>query len=335
MRPVVLLTNAIDPDGTRLLARYAEVRVAPAVDAETLRRAVRNAHALIVRATLPDDVFRHAPVLRGVVRHGAGVDMIPMREASELAVPVANTPQVNAVSVAEYVVGQIANLAHRLAATMQRLRDSGWMPARTHGSGARELAGKTVGIIGVGAVGGEVARICREGFRMSVLGHQRSLERLPAGVAAASLDELLRTSDYVVVSCALTDATRGLLSREKLKLLKQSACVINVSRGAVIDETALVDALRAGRIAGAALDVFQDQPVAANHPMLSLDNVVLTPHVAGITVESMQRMSAVAVAETLRILRGEQPEHLVNVDVWPAVRERWARLGPPPLMGVA
>lgn len=327
MRPVALLTNPIDPAGTGLLAQHADVRIAPGVEADALRRAVRDAHVLIVRATLPDDLFEHAPVLRGVVRHGAGIDMIPLRQAGLAAMPVSNTPRVNATSVAEYAAGQMVNLAHRLARTASLLREGGWSQARTFASGATELAGKTVGIVGVGAVGSETARICRDGFRMRVVGYQRNLSRLPAGVAPVGLNELLRAADFVVLCCALTDATRGLIGRAELSLMKPSACVVNVSRGAVIDEAALVAALRSGQIAGAALDVFLEQPLAPGHPLFALENVLLTPHAAGLTVESMQRMSAVAVKDALRMLRGERPEHLVNPEIWPAALERWSRLG--------
>ena len=330
-RPVVLLTNPIDPAGAEALGRHAEVRTAPAADAESLRAAVRGADALIVRATLPDDLFEYAPRLRGVVRHGAGVDMIPLPQASAAAIPVANTPAVNASSVAEHVIGQMLSLAHRLASSAVLLRAKGWAEARAHAGRATELAGKTAGIVGIGAVGAEVARVCLAGFGMRVLGHQRHLDRLPQGVERADLETLFRTSDYVVLSCTLTEETRGLASRALIALMKPAACLVNVARGAVVDEPALVEALRERRIAGAALDVFCEQPLAPGHPLLALDNALLTPHAAGIAVESMQRMSALAVDEVLRMLRGELPRHLVNREVADAARERWARLGRAPL----
>ncbi len=327
-KPVVLLTNSIDPQGAARLAQYAELRMAPATDAQALREAARGTSAIIVRAKLPDDIFDGAPDMRGVVRHGAGVDFIPVEVASRLGIAVCNAPGANALSVAEYIVGQCLSLAHRLTRVHVGLVRDGWAKARPIGDGAVELAGKTIGIVGVGAIGGEVARMCHFGLGMTVLGNRRRLSDLPAHVAPAALDELLAASDFVVLSCPLTDETKGLMSAKRIGLMKRSAFLVNVSRGAVIDEPALIAALQEQRIAGAALDVFATQPLPADSPLLRLDNVITTPHVSGISIESMRRMSVIAVDETLRFLRGERPHNFVNAPAWPAIEARWSKLGP-------
>lgn len=325
-RPVVLLTNPIHPDALPTLQEHADVRMAPDTDASTLTRMVQDADLVIVRAPLPPQALRSGRRLRGAIRHGAGVDMIPVEEASRLGIAVANVPGVNAVSVAEYVVGQMLSLTHQLRRVDATLRAEGWAQARQLADGSREVAGRTVGIVGLGAIGQEVARICHEGLRAKVLGFRRSSAPMPAHVQAVPLDELFAASDVVVLACPLDDSTRGLVGPGLLQRMKPSAFLINVSRGPVVDEQALVEALAAGRLAGAALDVFAEQPLPRSSPLLAMPNVILSTHLAGITQESMRRMSEVAVDQALQLLRGELPRHFVNRQAEPAVRARLASL---------
>jgi D-3-phosphoglycerate dehydrogenase len=322
MRPKVLLTGPIDPDSQRMIEALADVVLAPDAKQESLRRLIADADVLVVRSPLPDDLFEYAPRLRGVVRQGVGVDMIPMAAANARRLPVANVPGSNRHAVAEHVVTCFGLLARRLHRMHDALRTAGWSASRGMAEGASELAGKTVGIVGVGCVGRRVAEICHHGLAMRVLGHQRRLDALPAFVEGAALDALLCDSDFVLLSCPLTDATRQLIDVSRLGLMKRTAFLVNVSRGAVIDEPALVDALRQRRIAGAALDVYETQPLPPDHPLLSLDNVLLTPHSAGLTAESMARMSHGAAEEVLRLLKGERPVNLVNAQALDALQQR-------------
>lgn len=315
-RPVVVLTNPIDPPAAAHLAEVVDLRMLSALDADTIRRETADAEGLIVRAQLPADLFVHAPRLRAVVRHGAGLDMIPMAEATAHRVMVANCPGTNADSVAEYVVAQMLALARGLPEIIQRTRSGDWPGARALADAAFELRGATLGIVGVGAIGRALARIASAGLGMRVLGFQRHLERIAAPVEAApTLAALLAASDVVALACPLNESTRGLIDAAGLARMKPTAWLINVSRGAVIDQPALIAALRERRIAGAALDVFTDQPLAAGHPLLMLDNVLPTPHLAGITAQSMRRMSALAVEQLLQMLAGGVPPHLVNPEV--------------------
>jgi D-3-phosphoglycerate dehydrogenase len=179
-----------------------------------------------------------------------------------------------------------------------------------------ELAGKTVGIVGVGAIGKIVMRICHYGFGMKVIGHQRTVANLPKEVTGVSLDDLFKESDFVVLACPLTPETKGLASRARIGSMRSSAVLVNVARGPVVDEGAITEALVHHRIRGAGLDVFDKQPLTADHPLMALDNVVLTPHQAGLTVEAVERMSEGAAQETVRLLKGEKPLNLVNPEVW-------------------
>lgn len=323
---MVALTNPIDPAAHALLEQHAEVRVAPATDAQTLARCVADADVVVVRAPLPAGALTGATRLRGAVRHGAGTDMIPIEEASGLGIAVANVPGVNAVSVAEYVVGQMLALAHRLRQVDAALRAQGWQQARALADGSRELRGRTVGVVGLGAIGNEVARICHEGLRMNVLASRRNAAPMPGFVSGVALEGLFAAADVVVLSCPLNDSTRGLVGRVLLKRMKSSAFLINVSRGPVVDELALIEALRDGELAGAALDVFQEQPLPASSPLLSMQNVIVSAHLAGITQDSMRRMGEGAAAQVLQLLRGELPTHFVNTEAAGKVRDRLATL---------
>ena len=308
-RPVGLLTGDKAPAAAARMAAVAEVRQVDFTGEgrpdDKLRAAVRGADVLVVRAFLPPDIFDHAPRLRGVVRQGVGLDMIPMAAARARGLPVANVPGSNQHAVAEHVFACVGALRRRVAQMDSRLRQQGWAASRALADGGRELHGQTLGIVGLGSVGTRVAQIAHHGYGMAVLGHQRRLHALPAFVAACALDDLLARSDIVVLCCPLTPETRHLIDSRRLALMKNDALLVNVARGAVVDDSALVQALHEQRIGGAALDVFDQQPLAADHPLLQLPQVLLTPHAAGLTVESMRRMSDGAADEVLRLLRGE------------------------------
>ena len=170
----------------------------------------------------------------------------------------------------------------------------------------------TVGIVGVGEIGTRVARICHHGFGMTVLGNQRRIDEMPAEARPADLDMLVRQADFVVVTCPLTPETHHLFDERRIGLMKKTAWLINVGRGAVVHEEALVRALTEKRIAGAMLDVYEHYRLPPGHPLLSLDNAILTPHLAGMTVESRARMSVAAAEEMLLMLSGKPPKNWVN-----------------------
>lgn len=304
-RAVVLLTGPMEAGARARIEAVADVREVPDTQPQTLREWAADADVLVVRAMLPADIFEHAPRLRGVVRQGVGLDMVPMDSARAHGLPVANVPGSNRHAVAEHVIACIGALTRRIARMDAELHLNGWSDARKLADAGCELFGKTMGIVGLGSIGTRLAEICDHGFGMTVLGYQRRLDAVPAFVRGVSLEELLALSDFVVLACPLTAETRHLIDARRIALMKPGALLVNVARGAVADEAALAEALRERRIAGAALDVFEQQPLAPDHPFLQLHNVLLTPHVAGLTVESMQRMSDGAADEVLRLLRGE------------------------------
>ena len=306
-----------------MLSASGELRIASALDAATLADEGRAADIVIVRAPLPPALFDGAPKLRAAIRHGAGLDMIPIEAATRAGVLVANVPGVNARSVAEHVFFVTMALLRRFRMMDRDLRQKGWLAGRDHADKTHELQGRTLGIVGAGNVGKTVMAMARAGFGLDVIANSRNPKSLPDDVRFVSVDELVAESDIVVLSCPLTPETAGLISRERIERMRPGAIVVNVSRGAVVDDTGLIAALREGRIAGAALDVFVTQPLPPDHPYFSFDNVIVTPHMAGITEESMMRMGVGAAEEALRVLANRLPVNLRNNEVLAAYRERF------------
>jgi len=312
----ILITDPIDEAGIALMSASAEVVQAPDSAPATVRRLAPDCDAVMIRSRLPDDIFDVAPRLRAVAVHGTGTDLVPVEAATVHGVLVSNVPGGNAQSVAEFCVLGMLMLARNIERIAASLRRDTFDAARSLAAPALELDQGTVGIVGLGHIGARVAKICRDGFGMHVLGHQRSMDKLPAGVEPATLDALLAQSDYVVLACPLNPQTHHLMNRARLASMKPSAFLINVGRGPVIEEAALVEALRAGTPAGAMLDVYEHYRLERGNPLLALDNVILTPHLAGATRQARRRVSLIAAAEILRMLGGERPQNYVNPESW-------------------
>lgn len=314
-KPRVLLTNPIHPQLQAQLAQSCEVVLAPDTQPETLIRLAADAHAIVVRAHLPPALFDHAPHLRAVVRHGVGLDMIPVEAATARGIPVANLPGSNTSAVVEYALTAMLHLRRGLATMDATLRREGWVVSRALADPGTDLAGSTCGIVGVGAIGGRMAQVAAA-LGMRVLGLTRRPALLPAGIEAADKATLFAQSDIVVLCCPLNDATRGLVDAATLAGMKRSALLINVARGPVVDTGALVAALRAGRLGGAALDVHDQQPLTGTESVFDAPNLLLTPHVAGVTDSSMRAMSVACIDTLMALLRGERPPNVVNPQVF-------------------
>lgn len=308
----MLVVDPIAAAGEEFLARHAEVVRAPDSDPATIRRLAAGVDGIITRSKLPDDVFEGAPRLRAVAIHGTGTDLVPLESATARGVMVSNIPGGNAQSVAEYCAMAMLMLARGILPIVDSLKSRSWDGARALGAHAHEIAGMTLGLVGVGAIGTRLARIARNGFGMRVLGTQRRLDRLPAEAEACSLEALIPASDFVVITCPLTPQTHHLFNPGRIEAMRPAAWLVNVGRGPVVDEAALVAALKERRIAGAMLDVYERYRLEPGHALLSLDNVILTPHLAGMTRESRARMSVAAAEEMARMLAGEPPKNFVN-----------------------
>lgn len=324
--PVILLTDAIDPDQSARLAAHAEIRCLGDTGIGTLSEEMTEANIVIVRRNIPAGDIQAARRLRALVRHGAGLDFIPVDTASACGIAVTNTPGCNDRSVAEHVFGMVLALRRDIARNDCGIRAGSWNELRAIAPGTRELQGATLGIVGFGKIGMAVAGIGRFGFGMTVMATHRSSSPALDWVHFCPLDAVLRSADIIVLACPLTPETKSMISRQALDRMRPDALLVNVARGAVVDEEALADALHSGVIGGACLDVFGSQPLPAVSPLRSAPNLLLTPHVAGVTRDSMARMSQAAADDSLLILAGQQPRHLCNAAAWPAIAERWSAL---------
>ena len=264
-----------------------------------------------------EEVFDQADALRFVGLCRNATSPIDLDAATRHGVAVVNTPARNAQAVAEHALGLMLALARRIPTAHQYVKEGRWRnPAEPYISmRGIELAGRTLGIIGLGAIGRRLARIC-SALDMKVLAYDPYVESAPQGVMRVGMDELMAQSDFISVHAPSTPETEGLIDARRLSLMKPTAYLVNASDATVADLGALAEALRRRRIAGAALDVFETHPVSPDNLLLGLDNVVLTPHLGGATQETIERHSRMMADDILRFLDGERPENLVNPEVW-------------------
>lgn len=325
-RPRILLLNPmLDPAGHALLAAQAEVEVVGSdADPGRLRAAVAAADALVVRlpGRVAGETIAQAPRLRVIAAAGAGVDHIDVAAATAAGIPVVNNAGVGPGPVAEHAVGLMLALLRRIAVGDRRLRREHWAcRERLLGDDlGSELSGKTVGVVGLGAIGRRVAAICSRGFGVRVVAFDPWVDQDVFVAAGAerrpSLDALLQEADIVTLHVPLTERTRGLMGERELRVMRPGSYLINCARGAVVDHRALARALVEGRIAGAGIDVFDPEPPAADSPLFSLDQVVVTPHIAGLSRETNRRLAVSTARQVLQVLAGERPPHVVNPEVW-------------------
>jgi len=315
----VFLTEHIHPEAEQRLSDFVELDVGATnlSKAELLERVVeidvlfnKTDPVLVDRA-----VIDAAKKLKYIARHGSGYSNVDIAYATEKGIPVSNTPGANAVSIAEYTFGLMIMIARKvLPAALASRRGN---PERLDFMGM-ELLDKVMGIIGVGHIGREVVLRARA-FGMRVLAyHPRPSARKLADLdlKLVDLETLLKESDVVSIHAPLTPETRGLIGEKELALMKKSGYLINMGRGGMVDEAALAKALKSGSIAGATLDVLEEEPVQKDHPLLSLENALVLPHIGSLTYESQRRTAMTAVEDIIRFGRGERPKHLVNPEVF-------------------
>jgi D-3-phosphoglycerate dehydrogenase / 2-oxoglutarate reductase len=318
-RPIVVFNCArnyeagsLEQDMPQVVAR-CEVRLTNALDGPELGRELAEAEVLVARRDWVGRAsLERATNLRGIVTPGVGVEKVDVEAATDLGIAVANSPG-NSVTVAESAVLLMLALAKQMPMWVEAAR-AGKEP--TSGMKGMELRGKTLGLVGLGRIGRITAEL-GTAFGMRVLGYDPYVTSSQVA-RLTSLEELLRESDFVSLHPVLTRETFHLLNAERLALMQPTAFVINTSRGGVIDEAALIEALRQGRIAGAGLDVFEVEPPATDNPLLHMPNVIGTPHGLSHAEESVARCAAMTQENVLAILDGRLPPYLVN----PGVRWR-------------
>ncbi|MEO5899811.1 MAG: 2-hydroxyacid dehydrogenase [Ilumatobacteraceae bacterium] len=302
--------------GARLAAVLAEesrdglvIDSTPEGDPTALRIAIADADVLLhVLEPVTSDVLAAAPRLRLVQKLGVGVNTIDLDAARDRGVAVANLPGVNATAAAEMTLGLLLAVLRRIPQLDAATRaGSGWVLPNDMPERLGEVSGRTVGLIGYGAIAQRFGAVV-EAMGARVVHHRRDA----TGAGWLPLDELLAAADVVSLHVPLTDETRGMIDASRLARMKRGAILLNVARGPVVDETALVAALTAGHLAGAGLDVFEREPIDPSSPLLRLDNVVVTPHVAWLTADTLERCVRLGVANARRLLAGEEIQHRIQ-----------------------
>ena len=327
-RPKVLILESMyHPDGQALLAEHVDIRQLRDPTPATTREAVRSVHGVFVRypCKLRADAIRAGDKLVVISTSGRGTDAVDIAAATAQGIAVVNNPGFGSVPVSEHTLGFMLDLAKQISRSNSEVRQGkGW--GEGHTSTRIHLEGHTLGVIGCGQIGTEVVRKCVSGFRMRVLVYDPYIPPSKAEAVGGSwvedLARVLGESDFVSLHPELTEETRGMIGEAELRQMRPDAFLINTARGQVVQQAALLRALDEGWIAGAALDVFDPEPPPAESPLYARDNLILSPHIAGLTVEVRREMSLSAVTQILQVLRGERPPHLVNPEVWDHVGQR-------------
>jgi len=312
----ILITEDLHGDALDALAQRFDVLEDETLwgDRERLAKCIADARAVIVRnrTQVHAELLGAAGKLQVIGRCGAGLDNVDVRAASDLGIVVTAAPEENSVSVAEFVMSLILSLARQIPAADRSTRGGSW---NRLGFAACELFRKTLGLVGLGKIGMRVALRARA-FQMNILAYDPFLTPVRAAVTETDAtlvdrEELLKQSDFVSIHLPLSDATRHSFDRRAFALMKPTAYLINSSRGAIIDEAALVEALEKREIAGAALDVRAEEPPVCGR-LEEMDNVILTPHFAGLTEEAQDRVTAAVARDVAAVLDGEGALNFVN-----------------------
>lgn len=323
----VLVADPIAAEGVEFLQRHASVDVRTGMPVEQLLSNVGQYDALIVRSEtrVSADVLEAGERLQVVARAGVGVDNIDVDAATKRGVLVVNAPLGNTIAAAEHAMALMLSLARRVPQADASVRAGEWKRSRYIGT---ELNHKTLGIVGLGKVGLEVARRARS-FGMTLLTYDPYVSASAAeavGARIVTLDELMRQADIVTVHVPLTASNRNLIGEHELKLAKPGLLLLNVARGGVVDERAVVEALRSNRLGGAGFDVFVDEPVGADHPLLSEHHTVLTPHLGASTREAQVKVALEVAEQVVDVMNGRPARGAVNAPALPA--DLLAELGP-------
>jgi D-3-phosphoglycerate dehydrogenase len=313
----VLLPEGIDHTGPKSIRDFATCTSMNEYESiESALDDIGQYDAVIVRvAELDAGVISAADRLKVISKHGAGLDNVDISAATNDGIVVCNTPGANARSVAEHVITLLLAVNRKILPANDHVRNGGWERAAYAG---HELAGDTLGLFGCGSIARETAKLAL-GLGLSVLTYDPYIpaEVIPEGVdRVQSAQDVFEHADAVSIHVPLTDETRQSVSHSELKALGSSGVLVNTSRGQVVDEVALTEALESGTVAGAGLDVFESEPPTSDNPLFSRDDVVVTPHIGGVTDAALQRMSQQAAANVRTVREGGLPASTVNEEVF-------------------
>jgi glyoxylate reductase len=322
-KPKVYVTRELPERGLKTIKERFDAEVWPEYAPPPKKTIIEKAKDVDALATLLSDkidaeVFDAAPKLKMIAQLAVGFDNVDVQEATKRGIYVSNTPEVLTDTTADFAWTLLMALARRVVEADKYIRMGkwkvGWHPAMLQG---RDVYGATMGIVGAGRIGYAVAKRAT-GFSMKILFYDvipRPEMEKDFGAKKVGLDELLKQSDFVSVHVPLMKETHHLINAEKLRLMKKTAYLINNSRGPVVDEKALYEALNEGRIAGAGLDVFEQEPTSLANPLLKLDNVVVAPHISSASYETRSKMAEMVADNLIAFFEGKKPPNLINPDV--------------------
>lgn len=319
--PKVFVTRALLEPGLSILQKYCQVEVWPKEvppQKSVIIQKVKVVDGLVSFLTdsIDKEVIDACDHVKVISQVAVGYDNIDINAATTKNIIVTNTPGVLTETTADFAFALLLTSARRIAEADRYVRKGHWkVPWALDMMLGHDIHNRTLGIIGLGRIGQAVARRAR-GFGMKILYYDvKSAPQLEKelGLHAVSFDKLLEESDYITLHVPLTSNTQGMIGDAELRKMKPSACLINTSRGPVVDQNALVSALKSGIIAHAGLDVFTEEPLPANHPLLSLENVTLTPHIASASMQTRSKMAAMAAENCVAVLKGEIPPNPVNI----------------------
>lgn len=315
MKPIIYITQKLPDEAVHELQNAYEVRMwhddRTSAPKEEIIKQAKEAHALwaMLSNQIDNEVFEAASNLKIVANLAVGYNNIDLDAARKHGVMVTNTPEVLTEATADLTFALLLATARRIIEAEKSVRSGDWKSWSPMGMAGQQVGGATLGIIGMGRIGEAVARR-GQGFGMNVLYHNRTRRSLE-DVKYAELDELLQKSDFVVILTPLTEETRGMIGERELALMKDTACLINVARGGIVDEQALYEALEAGGIWGAGLDVFEQEPVPLDHPLLSLPNVTVLPHIGSAAIQTRLAMMALNAEAITTCLEGRSVKNRV------------------------
>lgn len=330
---VVMLGPMYGANGEALVREHANATLLDPGDRAAVMSAMGGVNAITPRYPnkVDAEMIAAAPDLVVIATSGRGTDAVDVAAASRHGVAVVNNPGFGKLPVSEHAVGLLLGLARHIA-EHDRITRAGdaWDKRLKPSNTIRDLNGSTLGIVGLGEIGREMARKCSLAFGMTVIAYDPYVtgEVMAASGAekAATLEEVLKRADFVSIHAELNDETRFMFNETTLRLMQPHAMLVNTARGKIVEEAALVKALKEGWIRAAALDVYQEEPVGPASALAELDNVLLTPHVAGLTEAVLRQNALTAATQLLQALRGERPENLVNPEAWEQAKQRAARI---------
>lgn len=308
----VLISKAIHEAGMKVLQGLAEPVVATDSTVETIKQLSADVEGIILRTNvhLSAEIMDAAPKLKIISRTGVGVNNVDVDAATERGIKVCNTPGVNAISVAEQALALILTLAKQIKPMNAALREGNWKIRNTYK--AVDLDSKVLGLVGLGRIGGLVAEKCRLALNMKVIAYDPFVTQAENVELCDSLAEVFSAADVISVHVPYVQETHHLVSAELIALMKPTSFLINTARGAVVDEQALIAALQSGAIAGAGLDVFEQEPPEPDNPLPAMDSVVATPHSAALSAECVARVAAAAAQAIVDEFIGKQPKFVYN-----------------------